>query len=691
MAITNPADIASLRAWYDASDGASITLSGGYVAGLADKSGLGNDLTSGGAIAVATGHLNGRDTLHFPGGGSDSLAAAAGVFGGANQKRSFAFVVRFDNVNPGALLYVGDLPGGNERDQAVWLVNNANSTVQMLVNGASAPNSDGSLGAGQYYILIVTLDLNATTPGQNTTAFYIDGLLDSTKTASVNSAYTLRDTSFLLGTVTGGLMFTGYVAEAAVFNDVLTPVQAADLHAYFDAKWNAAPDGISFADFTDGQVIQRAAGATSRIVTLSGSYTGSPTAIEYRIVGDGTDTPIAGHDWTVLDAAPSGGAFSGDVDVPQGGWYNIGLRFSGGAGPVFSGASRWGVGVNVFMIGQSNMSKMKDVSSSPPTANALVSMVASGSWAAPAGNGVIALGNALATALTLPVGLIDYAVGGTAIASWDPGGSWSAAAGGLSAAGGDCEFVLWQQGESDALAATSKASYKASLATVYDQCRAATGRSAGELPFLVGTLGRVTSPPYSTETDATWQAIKDAQVEFCAETTGAALAGNLVDLPHADQLHLTGLGYEMLAARYARSILRSLGQVPFGGLGPRIASATMDGATVRVRLSHDGGSDFTPTSAITGFDVLDDGAPVTIISAVRQDSNVIALDLASVPAGVVTVRYQYGEAPDITGAVQDDSSLALPLLYANGLAVTAVPASSSGCRKRLAFDLAMAV
>ena len=251
--------------------------------------------------------------------------------------------------------------------------------------------------------------------------------------------------------------------------------------------------------------------------------------------------------------------------------------------------------------------------------------------------------------------------------------------------------MLWHQGESDAIAGTSKASYKASLATVYAQCLAATGRSAAELPFLVGLLGIVTSPPFSTETDAAWQAIQDAHLEFCAENATVHVAGNFTDLPHSNELHYTGAGYETIAARYAQTILKLLGDVAYGGAGPRIASATLSDTIVTVRLAHDGGTDFTPASGITGFEILDDGAPVTITSASRLDADRISLGLSAAPAGTVTLRYQYGETPDISGFVKDNSALALPLIYANDVAVSKPPTGFGHRPRHMAIESSVAL
>jgi Carbohydrate esterase, sialic acid-specific acetylesterase len=691
--ITDPTDIATLRAWYDASDSATITKSGSNVTAWADKSGFGNDLTSAGTITVAAAHQNGLDTLRIPNSSSNHLdRATSGLFGGVTDERSYAFVVRFESLNPGLLLTYGT-SSGNDRNQVIWLNNNTTGNIAVIAGSGSSPPgetfSDTALATGDYYILIVTISVDAGT-GEKIVTYSINGAADTPADVTLPAGSTLIDNGALSIGHLGTYNLDAYVAEAVLFNSALTSTEIADLYDYFYDKWFvAAPsDSIALTDFADRRVMQRPAGQTSKQVTIAGTYTGSPISIEARVVEHGTSTVVV--DWTTIVASPSGGAFSGALTVAQGGWYNVQVRFGDDAGVVSNGSNRWGIGVTVFMIGQSNMDHMKTVSSSPPTANTLVAMFASSAWAAPTGNGLIALGNALAAALSLPIGLIDYAVSGTAIDAWDPGSAWTTASAGVAASGGDCEFVLWHQGEQDAINGTSKSSYKASLAAVYTQCRSVTGRSAAELPFMAGLLGVVTDPPHSTETDATWQAIQDGHLEFCAETNGAALAGSFIDLAHADDLHYAAAAYETFAARCAQTILFLLGEASYSGAGPRLSSATISGTTLRARIAHDGGGDFTPTTGITGFEVLDDGAPLTVVSAARQDANTIALELGSEPAGAVTLRYQYGESPDITGLVQDDSGLALPLLYISGLAVSEVVTNDRPAgADRLALELAM--
>ncbi len=785
--ITDPTDIAGCRAWYDASDATTITLSGGQVTQWQDKSGNSYNATGAPAgLTVASAAQNGLDALRFTPGSSNRLRYTSAMCGGNTTTRSFAFVVRYEDAAKGCTLSMGN-SSGSSYGQIVWLVNDATTEIAVNVGGTGGSDrteSDAALDLGSYYIVIVTISYDSGT-GDKTVTYNINGVDDTPDTVNIGAGLALLENNFNLGWYANDADL--YLAEVAIFNTVLSSSDIADLFDYFNNKWavvagaalaldddsfsiddtaavddpvgtvaatggtepysyaitagneaglfaidsatgeitvaddltgeggnsfdltvevtddasntddatvtidvnDTVSDAISFADFADGQVIQRAAGGTSKSVTIAGTYTGSPTAIEIRVVENGTDTPVTGLDWQTLDDAPSGGTFSGEIEVPQGGWYNIDLRFAGGGAPLFGGTNRWGVGVNVFMIGQSNMNHMRTTSSSPPAANADISMHNGGLWAAPAGNGLITLGNALNDALGVPVGLVEYAIDGTAIGTWDPGSSWTSALAGSNAAGGDCEFVLWHQGESDAIAGTTKASYKASLAAVYAQCLAATGRSAAELPFLVGLLSTILTPPFSTETDATWQAIKDAHVEFCDETAGAHLSANYVDVDRGgDIIHMSAAGYATAGQRFAQSILYLLGAAGYGGAGPRISSATIDGTTVHVRIEHDGGGDFTPASGITGFEVLDDGTPVTITSAAREDANTIALELAAAPGGVVTLRYQYGESPDITGEVKDETALALPLLYANGLPV-GTPSSAQIGARRLAVGMTL--
>ncbi len=60
-------------------------------------------------------------------------------------------------------------------------------------------------------------------------------------------------------------------------------------------------------------------------MTVSGTYSNMNwNRVEARVLQHGTSTPVI--DWTTIDSTPGGGTFSGNLTVPQGGWYNVEVR-----------------------------------------------------------------------------------------------------------------------------------------------------------------------------------------------------------------------------------------------------------------------------------------------------------------------------------------------------------------------------
>src|SRR5690606_15607557 len=76
-------------------------------------------------------------------------------------------------------------------------------------------------------------------------------------------------------------------------------------------------ESITVDPIQDRRIFQRNS-SDSATITITGSYSGSPTSIEARIVEDGTSTEVL--TWSVLDATPSAGEFSGTIsNIPVGG------------------------------------------------------------------------------------------------------------------------------------------------------------------------------------------------------------------------------------------------------------------------------------------------------------------------------------------------------------------------------------
>lgn len=291
-------------------------------------------------------------------------------------------------------------------------------------------------------------------------------------------------------------------------------------------------------------------------------------------------------------------------------------------------------------------------------------------------NAAIACGNALVTALSCPVALIDGSWDGSGLTlsissgQWISGGgagnAYTSSASALSTAGGDCAATIWIQGEGDADNDVTQSDYYTALGQLIGLRRTALSDSSH--PYVVALLARNTAGL----TDDQVEAIKKAQVQKCADT--AVYRVERADLPlHSDGTHHTAAGYTTLGARCAQAVLHALGEVA-SSQGPSIASVQQVSSTAfDVNLTLRGSAtDFTPTSSITGFRALVSGSPVTISSVARQSATKVRITLSSAPGSMPTVDYMYGAAATITGAVKDNSSLTLPLEYNSGVLASAV-------------------
>lgn len=445
---------------------------------------------------------------------------------------------------------------------------------------------------------------------------------------------------------------------------------------------------VTATEIANHRVFQRV--GTTKQITVAGSYTGTPTAIEARLVNADTLAPVTG--WAVVKAAPSGGTYTGLFNAPQGYWYKLqvrGMTASGASDPV-TAANRFGVGLIVWMIGQSNMVNRRTTGIKAPLADSRTVEYWLDAWrlhgyrnaGAPLnaeigdpgytntgnggrGDGYILIANLLAQGLDLPVALVHTADGGSPISEWltsapppAGGNDWNTkAVPVLNATGGDCEIVFWQQGESDANL-MSKDTMKASLVELMEQCYVQTGRDETSMKFFVTTLG---SGSYSSS-EGEFGNIRAAHVEFAAETPGAYLATSALDSQTGDGVHWDGGTYNRLVKREARSMLHAYG-VGVSGAGPYITGAVRSGAVIIVDITHSGGTGLVDGaggngSALTGFQVYDNGVQVAI-STTAIEGNTVVLTLAQIPAGVVTMSYGMANNPHNTNPLDSKTAVVL--------------------------------
>lgn len=426
---------------------------------------------------------------------------------------------------------------------------------------------------------------------------------------------------------------------------------------------------IAVTDFEDGRIFQR--NGRSADIVVSGIYTGKPGGIEARVLRDRTYDEVV--TWTVIDASPRNGIYVGVIpDVPQGGWYNLQVRSTENRHASADGTHKWGVGILVACLGQSNM-KEWFYTGTDLRSHSLLRKFNGNDWSklGGQGNGAIAFGNRIIERLGIPVGFLDFSVNGSGLgkeADWGTGywedtarGSiYSHFVAGVSKAGGAVEFVVSIQGEADAARGTvTEEEYRTSLeGFISKQVRVdiENGSHREHLPFLV--VAMVKRPGGK---DDPHQAVRNAQYRVTETVPDCYLAATTLDLKNRGRQHLSAGAYIKMGHRVAQTVLFVLGEETYHR-GPAIAGAKqIDARTIEVRIEHRGGTDFTPISEMTGWEVRASDTSVPLTKVFRHDPQTIRIILERPLAQKTMIRYLYGAMPDTTRPVVDNSAMSLPL------------------------------
>lgn len=158
----------------------------------------------------------------------------------------------------------------------------------------------------------------------------------------------------------------------------------------------------------------------------------------------------------------------------------------------------------------------------------------------------------------ITIGLIPCAVGGSPIASWEPGGShastkthpWDDALvrAKLALKSGTLKGILWHQGESDS---------QPELAKVYEQklhamiARFRRELNAEHVPFVAGQMGQFSERPW----DAAKKLVDAANRNLPLHVPHTAFASSDGLTHRGDQVHFDSKSYRELGRRYAKAYL----------------------------------------------------------------------------------------------------------------------------------------
>ena len=322
--------------------------------------------------------------------------------------------------------------------------------------------------------------------------------------------------------------------------------------------------------------------------------------------------------------------------------------------------------LTVLLIGSSTPARYFSDNTGP--ANNQVTVSTDGMTFSPLGTtgaGATNLGDQLQRATGRPIRFLKFGLGGTQLAEWDATTfTQRTAAINAAIAAGGVDLIICAVGFNDAYQSDgtveSQASHQAKLASLYNRMR--TGLGQPNVPvFIMGSqkyTGTATNKPNDMYT---W--IRAAEMAL-AEAPNNYWYAHSYDLAQlSDGIHQTAPSYIVHASRGASNILRFLAGQPVER-GPRISSlAAVYDTKTDIALTHSTGSDFTPTAAITGFELSFDNFATTaaVSAAVRQSASVVRLTHLASGGLAPAVRAIYGAAPVTTSSLRDNSLLGLPL------------------------------
>lgn len=418
--------------------------------------------------------------------------------------------------------------------------------------------------------------------------------------------------------------------------------------------------------------VQRDIALTTGSPIFAGTYSGgTPTGMQGRVRKVSDNSVVT--DWTDLsDVTIGGGSFSCRLaGVPQGAGYYRDVRAKNTTSVSAADATPFMVGIGLACYGQSNMGAMFAAASSLPAADANTAYFNGTNWVAvPNADGVRELLNVVQSVAGVPCFAVDGSVSGTgiaALAKGDASGYYDAFIAKVLAMQG-AEFFLWRHGESAAAGSgMSEATYLGYLSQLHADLASDIGRTKAQIPGIASSLAWANESPAVYDNDK-WDLVQRTLLDVETLASFKFSHSNMDAVLLADHLHQTGADCLKSADRYARSITTLLGVTTGYPKWDISSAATVNSTTTTVTLAHGLGSDFTPTSGITGFEISgDNGGTWAACTGVRTDATTITLTHASVATtNARKLRYQYGKSCDVSALVLDNSSLAVPLLMSAG-------------------------
>lgn len=214
------------------------------------------------------------------------------------------------------------------------------------------------------------------------------------------------------------------------------------------------------------------------------------------------------------------------------------------------------------------------------------------------------------------------------------------------------QAIAWVQGENDAITST-QTSYE-----IYKQKLEKLQKDASaDIKAITGQTDEVKFITYQMSYAArTWEKQALVQLHLCQQSDEFLMATPMYHMPYAeDDIHLTNVGYKWMGAYFGRAYKQLIvdNKKP-DFINPIVAR--LNGTELRIKFDVPKLPlvlDTTTLAATTnhGFKVTDNGLNVAF-STPTIDGDTVVIQLASVPSGIVKVRYALdylGTGLSITG------------------------------------------
>lgn len=182
----------------------------------------------------------------------------------------------------------------------------------------------------------------------------------------------------------------------------------------------------------------------------------------------------------------------------------------------------------------------------------------------------------------------------------------------------------------------------------------------------IGTATAISGASNNKDRNAQW--VRESHIETVDELSYAYFSNEVFDQAATDSVHPNS--FAELGKRVARRCAELQGYTVNGGTeGATLVSASATGAnTLTATISHDAGTDFTPTTGISGFVVFSDGVLNVVTAAARASATTINITTTDSLGVANTLYYIYGmmstavdSGYDYTQVVVDNSTNAMPL------------------------------